>query len=897
MHFPRQSAGISVAIGLLTAGSASADPAAFDLVGPSLEVQVTRGSTTLPIAQIPDLSTGDHVWIKADFGAAHSVHYLMVAAFLRGPTDPPPADWFFRCDTWKGRCQKEGMSLTVPTDARQLLVFLAPETGGDFKTLVDAVRGRPGVFVRTSQDLNQAAMEQLRLQAYLKAIRHLGESDPARLKETVPLLSRSLAIKVEEKCLQKIPMLQAACLMQGQESLIMTDGHGESVTQQLTSGPASDLAMEASNTPQLKSGYYGPFVGSLLDIARLFDSFHTAKYQYIPALAAPSGRELALTLNAPPSFHDPKSVLVAALPPIEGSQSPQLRPVDTKAVYCARKSPLVLSAEGAPLVFAGGYAHGLSLRVSAPSGTDIELPAQADAAQGGFVVDTTALQSVNLGDSTRASLHGEWGFEKYDGPSFTLVETQAHAPTLAPGDEAALIVGRQDTVHLMVGSVTCVSEVALSDADGKELKVEWKSVKPDEVEAKLALEEAKPGAFTLLVHEHGNVQPQRLTLRAYSEAGHLDSFVFHAGDNRGILRGDRLDEVATLALKDAEFLPEALSSSGGHDELSMLESTPVAPDLKQGDKAKAHIKLNDGRMYDVSIVALAPRPIATLMGKSVQLPSTGDGLKIRLASQEELPQGAQLTFALHARVPAVFSHDDRIEVSTLDGSWSTVLDQKNGMTLENARVAVATFDPGKALGPSAFGPLRFRLVNAAGAGDWQPLVTLVRLPVLAKLECSAASDNPCQLSGANLFLLDSVSGTAEFTASTSIPDGFTGYTLSVPRPADRQLYLKLRDDPTVISAAVMDEPAPQSPSETAREAGGNAPESSAGAKAGSTTQRPPPPVPPARERPERPGPGAADHTVPPPPAQAQPVDAEPKAGDGMAPPAAPVADAVGAKST
>src|SRR5579859_313338 len=444
MHFFVRPARLGFALCLIAAGSASADPAAFDLVGPTLEVQVTHGTTTLPISQVPNLSAGDRLWIKADFGGDDSVRYLMVAAFLRGSTEPPHAQWFFRCRTWRDKCRKEGMTLTVPREAQQLLLFLAPETGGDFDTLVNAVRGRPGAFVRTSQDLNQAAMERLRLQAYLKAVRHLGDSDPARLKEAAPLLSRSLAIRVEEKCLQKSPMLQAACLTQGQESLIIADGHGESVAQQLTTGPASDLAMEASNTPQLKSGYYGPFIGSLLDIARLLDSFHTAKYQYIPALASPSGRELALTLNAPPSFHDPKSVLVAALPPIESPQSPQLRQVDVKEAYCAKKSPLLLSAEGAPLVFAGSFAHDLSLRVSGPSGPDIELPAFADAAQGGFVVDTSALQNVNLGESTRGTLHGQWGFEKYEGPTFTLVGTQAHAATLAPGEEAALIVGRQD---------------------------------------------------------------------------------------------------------------------------------------------------------------------------------------------------------------------------------------------------------------------------------------------------------------------------------------------------------------------------------------------------------------------------------------------------------------------
>jgi len=56
-------------------------------------------------------------------------------------------------------------------------------------------------------------------------------------------VARSLAIKVDEKCLDKIPLLQASCLLQGRESLILNDGHSVSIAQALTSGPASDLAM------------------------------------------------------------------------------------------------------------------------------------------------------------------------------------------------------------------------------------------------------------------------------------------------------------------------------------------------------------------------------------------------------------------------------------------------------------------------------------------------------------------------------------------------------------------------------------------------------------------------------------------------------------------------------
>src|SRR6202789_3387695 len=115
------------------------------------------GSAALPASEVPNLARGDRVWIKVDLPESQPVQYLMAAAFLSGSTNPPPEKWFFACKTWTGKCGSEGLTVTVPQGAQQVLVFLAPHTGGDLRTLIGAVRGRPGAFVRTSQDLNQAA--------------------------------------------------------------------------------------------------------------------------------------------------------------------------------------------------------------------------------------------------------------------------------------------------------------------------------------------------------------------------------------------------------------------------------------------------------------------------------------------------------------------------------------------------------------------------------------------------------------------------------------------------------------------------------------------------------------------------------------------------------------------
>jgi hypothetical protein len=795
-----------IILAIFLSATVHADPAPFDLAGPPLDVKITRGANTLAASQVPNLLAGDRLWIKVDLPATQSAHYLMVAAFLSGSTNPPPESWFFPCKTWTGKCAHDGLTVTVPAGAQQVLVFLAPESGGDFRTVVNAVRGRPGAFVRTSQDLNQAALDRSRLESYLAAIHVQNDAEPARLAEAAALLARSLAIKVDPKCLDRIPELQAPCLTQGQESLILNDGHSNSIVEALTSGPGGDLAMEASYTPQLSYGYYSPYIASVMDIARIMDSFRTAQYQYIPALAAQRGDKLELALNTAPSFHSPQSVLVVALPAVEQPQSPPLHAVNPKEIYCAGKTTLVLPVDGAPLVFSTRYAHDMTLNLTGNDGKSIDLPAAADAAQGGYIVDTSALRSASLGDSMHATLQGFWGFERYHGPGFLLMKPFAKNWELAAGDEDALVVGRQDIVHLRADSVSCVDGIILKDPAGKALKAEWKMLKPNELEVKLPLQDAKPGAMTMLVTEFGAAQQQPISIQTFSDAGHFDAFTIHAGDVQGLLKGSRLDEVTKLSIKNLSFVPGDLSTRNGNDELPMVaEDAQAATSLKPEYGVAAKVTLKDGRIIALLASVDAPRPRVTLIGKNVQPSPSSKDSNIQLADPGELPQDATLTFALRTQWPAVFTHDETVEVATGDESSLTVLSFINGgITLENSQVAMATLNPAKAFGASAFGPLQFRIVAKGIAGDWQPLGNLVRLPVLKDLSCPSTPELACKLSGTNLFLVDSVANDSGFAHPVQVPDGFLGSALPVPHPSGGPLYVKLRDNPSVANATTLE---------------------------------------------------------------------------------------------
>ena len=86
---------------------APAQTAPFDLAGPTLVVSVAHAGATLPIAEVPNLSPGDQLSIRADFPPSQSVQDLLIEEVV------VPESWFFRDETWtrKGR---DGLHLTYP---------------------------------------------------------------------------------------------------------------------------------------------------------------------------------------------------------------------------------------------------------------------------------------------------------------------------------------------------------------------------------------------------------------------------------------------------------------------------------------------------------------------------------------------------------------------------------------------------------------------------------------------------------------------------------------------------------------------------------------------------------------------------------------------------------------
>ena len=780
-----------------------AESNAFDLLGPRIEMKVTRNGKSLPISDVANLQPGDRLWIHPDLPPDQSARYLLIVAFLRGSTNPPPENWFIKAETWTKQVREEGIVVTVPQDAQQALLFLAPETGGDIGTLRNAVRGRPGVFVRASQDLNQASLDRSRLEKYLADVKSISDADPKALHEHSILLARTLGIRLEQQCFDKPVEEQASCLTRNTDNLVLDDGHSQSMVAALASGPNSDLIGAVSATSLAGGGFYSAYVGAVVDLARIFGNLRTASYVYIPALALPKKEQMNLKLNNPPSFRKPMSVIVVGLPAIEATQLPPLRAVNAEQVFCLQKSSLVLPVEGAPLVFSSDIAHDFVLHVQGKSGGAITLPARADAASGGFLIDTHAIEAAKLDPEVIGTLRGRWGFEAYEGPNFRMKTSRAARWTIPPAEQSALIVGREDALHVQSESAVCVDNVLLQDAQGRDVKTTWRLAKPDELEIKVTLKDQSAGPMKMKLRQFALSQPDEVPLQAYAEAAHLDGFTINAGDQQGILKGTRLDEVDRFELNGIHFLPAKLTRANEKDELRLSATGANPGELHPDERLVAHVALKDGRVLDLPTTVEAPRPKMTLVSKNIQLGATPSG--INLGSQDELPLDGQISFLVKAEVPEKLARAAKIEVATADEVFSAFLSIADGsLVLRDSETLFAVLDPRKAFGPSAFGPLHFRPVEADGTkGDWQPLATLVRVPALKEIRCPESPDKQCQLSGTNLFLIDSVASDSQFEHTAPVPAGFIDSTLNVPHPAETGLYIKLRDDPSTVHTVVL----------------------------------------------------------------------------------------------
>jgi hypothetical protein len=807
------------------------DAARFDLVGPKINVRVTRGAKTLPISLVPNLLAGDKLWVKADLPATQSNHLLLIVAFLRGTTNEPPDNWFTKIETWNKK-SAEGTTVTVPEGAEQALLFVAPETGGDFDTLRSAVKGKPGQFIRADSDLNEASFEQQRTDRYLAAMKNVPANDAKAVQERSAKLASTLALKPNADCFKQPVDQQVNCLTVSSAPLILSDGHGQTVAEALSSGPSSDFVNAASYTQAAGAGVYSAYVGAVVDLVHLVSTLHTAQYQYIPALSFPNGETLNLKLNAPPSFHNPKSVIVVGLPAIQKAVPPPLHAHAAGQVACLLEPKLALLLEGAPLVYSTSYAHDLTLHLNR-SGDVTDLPLKPDAYEGGLVVNADGAGRKPLTDKQSETgatpakpdeklagpqdltvtgvVRGSWGFDAFEGPTLTLQQVAGKDWKVVGNTQ--VIAGQETHLALQGEGTACIQHIALTSGNDKEVDVPFKPAQGEKSKNTLDLDvpakQTKAGDYALVVHQYGIPETDKVPVVAYSGDIRFESLNIHAGDKTAVLKGEGLNSVASVQIGEQTFAPAASDSTG--KSLNLEGNSEASPK----DGAEATVKLKDGRTMPVKISLSAARPTLMLLSMKAT-PSQGDGIPIVLSGKEQIPLRGTLTFVIQTR--DTFDRAEKIEVATTNGASHTTLSLADSqLVLQDDHTAIANMEPLKVFGPSAFGKLQMRPIAGDGTtGEWAPLGTLVRVPQISAIHCTGAPDNSCKMEGKSLFLVQSFSGEKEFAQPLEVPTGYAEASFTAPAPTDGvTLFLKLRDDPSSVATMTLPTPMDKVPATSA----------------------------------------------------------------------------------
>ena len=744
---------------------------------------------------------------------------LLIVAFLRGTTNEPPDNWFTKIETWDKKTA-EGTAVTVPAEAEQAILFVAPETGGDFNTLRSAVKGRPGLFIRADADLNEASFEKQRIERYLSAMKTVPQNDEKAIQERSAKLASTLNLKPNADCFKKPVEQQVICLTQSSAPVLLDDGHGQSIAEAVSTGPSSDFINAASYTQPAGAGLYSAYVGAVVDLVHLVSMMRTAVYQYIPAISFPQDSTLNLKLNTPPSFNKPKSVIVIGLPAIQKAMPPPLRPHDPNQVACLLQPKMTLLLEGAPLVFSTNFAHDLILHLNR-TGALVELPLTPEAFEGGLTVTNEkprellhiagnpqpARADVKIGTGSdltiTGTVHGYWGFDAFEGLTLTLQQVDGKEWKIV--SDTPLFAGQDNHLTLKGSGAACVQHIALTNKENKDVDVTFKpdpgkDVK-DTLDLDISLKKVQPGGYSLAIQQYGDSHPENVSLTAYTGDVHLDALKIHQGDNKAIITGEGLKEVVSAQIDNQTFMP----ADSGNDDRTVHLNAKAA--VSPGDGKDATVKLKDGRTMTVKISAQAQRPSLILLSfndKPVQL---NGALSVTLGAKDDLSLNGKLTFVVQTK--DVFPRKQPIEVATVGGSVHTSLSlAENNLVLQDEHTAIATLDPLKAFGQSAFGRLQMRPVAEDGTpGDWTPLGTLVRTPQITAIQCTTVDAPTCTIDGSGLFLVRSFSAGKDFAKPTEVPTGFAESTFIVPTPADgTTLYLKLRDDPDAVAAITLPKP-------------------------------------------------------------------------------------------
>ena len=228
---------------------------------------------------------------------------------------------------------------------------------------------------------------------------------------------------------------------------------------------------------------------------------------------------------------------------------------------------------------------------------------------------------TNSARDVKGTLRGRWGFDSFEGPAFHLQNSHAAKWVVPAADQSALIVGRDDVLHVESDAASCVEHV--SDqirTSRRKSNLPGNALKPNELEIHVPLKDAPAGPLKLAIRQYGRTTPDEVSLHAYTQAATTGHFQDQCGRSaRGAdwnaSRPGEWFRTQGHSLRSGQ----AARAPGKKTNCSWLPSqAPPPAALQPEEKLTARVDLKDGRILDLQTTVEPPRPKVDLISKNVQ---------------------------------------------------------------------------------------------------------------------------------------------------------------------------------------------------------------------------------------------------------------------------------------
>lgn len=724
--------------------------------GPSLQVQVQRGDTVLPLPLVNRLRSGDKLLVQPDLDTMAKGDWVLLLAHV-SPTGNQVAARHFNVRELQGPAELE-----ITDDKQVPVIMLAPQLRNLFGlyTSLSESAGLLGEVLRADP---QRFFELQKVDQINQAIQTLSDS----LARSVSGRSPQEAIQAAQTLAVKfgVRQLDPACF---KNQVVNTECVATHIVANkdfaLPSG--NDLSALVGNKKAVDLNSF------LLANLRIFSEAsdylsnkYRDSYDFAPTFGRHQGQSARVDLYSIARFRN-GSVKTAYLyvPSWFSGPMPSLQP-ETQRAACFTRGQLEVQVRGRlPLL---SYWHGWRLRVRAPGSQEdgLELSdVQFDQERGRF---SFALpDSVNWpwpsAAQVEVALSGQFGFDtlQLEPVHMALPWPDADAAQQALRGWSGLISGERALLAPRTGeSAACLDDLALDTPDGRPV------ARNPSPQARLDadLQSVPPGPLTLLLRQAG--APALAVPVQVQQPQAQVSRVEHAeGDERLRVQGARLERIARIEVPGhGQCLPV-----DGETPTSAARFFACEGDVRRNSGLPATVRVvhqnDEPAPLDVRLhlAAAVPRVgIASNTPNALLVSPSAKALQWQLPPDDPLlSEDSGLNLLLQAQSPYVLSKGSYLlQLRFVDDPLTDAQPLSAPLIADFGHNELRTrhpirFDPAKL--PSVLNPLEYRVLHTASgqASEWQALQRAVLwLPDLQALSCSPKGD-ALWLQGQRLDLID-----------------------------------------------------------------------------------------------------------------------------------------------